>query len=415
MESIKHLLREISILNQSIKEREKHEDHFNLFDLMCKRYDEVYLHSRFLSVLLDPQGSHKMKDTFVRLFVEELDLPFKYNLSSLEVYPNEKSTKEHKEIDILLIDRKLKSAVIIENKIRANDSNHDEEGQIERYYRIITQDEGIPAESTSVIYLSINRNNPTEESIATSGAFPELREKILNIHYGDEILNWLKQCVKESYNRPILRESINQYISLIENMTNNDTIEEDRRALMSLVGKNSDNLRSAKFLLDNMAHLQWLAIFEFWKLLSEKLVELGYIIRQPIENKDIDRLVHQKKNRSNFNLKLTTPDGINFTINADNDDNICVGVDADDLNSGEKNKAKSFYKSYQESLNLDACDNWPFYMYVDFPDSEGLFLGDFSNDLTFSLVSADCRKEIVDTIVNQTKKLLRHYKRHLSK
>lgn len=320
MDSIKHLLREISILNQSIKEREKYEDHFNLFDLMCNRYDEVYLHSRFLSVLLDPHGSHKMKDTFVRLFIEELDLPFKYNLSSLEVYPNEKSTKEHKEIDLLLIDRKLKSAVIIENKIRANDSNHDEEGQIERYYRIITQDEGIPAESTSVVYLSIDRNNPSEESIATSGAFPELREKILNIHYGDEILNWLNQCVKESYNRPILRESINQYISLIENMTNNDTIEEDRRALMSLVGKNSDNLRSAKFLLDNMAHLQWLAIFEFWKLLSEKLVELGYIIRQPIENKDIDRLVHQKKNRSNFNLKLTTPDGINFTINADNDD-----------------------------------------------------------------------------------------------
>lgn len=198
-------------------------------------------------------------------------------------------------------------------------------------------------------------------------------------------------------------------------MTNNDTIEEDRRALMSLVGKNSDNLRSAKFLLDNMAHLQWLAIFEFWKLLSEKLVELGYIIRQPIENKDIDRLVHQKKNRSNFNLKLTTPDGINFTINADNDDYICVGVDADDLNSGEKNKAKSFYKSHRESMNLYDKDYWPFYMYIDFPDCNGLFLGDFSNDLTFSLMSSDCRKIIVDTIVDQTKKLLRPYKRHLSK
>lgn len=66
-------------------------------------------------------------------------------------------------------------------------------------------------------------------------------------------------------------------------------------------------------------------------------------------------------------------------------------------------------------MNLYDKDYWPFYMYIDFPDCDGLFLGDFSNDLTFSLMSSDCRKIIVDTIVDQTKKLLRPYKRHLSK
>lgn len=54
MENLKYLLKEINILNQRIKDREEHEDTFNLFDLMCNRYDEVNLHSRFLSVLLDP-------------------------------------------------------------------------------------------------------------------------------------------------------------------------------------------------------------------------------------------------------------------------------------------------------------------------------------------------------------------------
>lgn len=89
MENLKYFLREINILNQRIRDREEHEDNFNLFDLMCNRYDEVFLHSRFLSILFDPHGSHKMKDAFIHLFVERLNLPFEYNLSSLEVFPNE--------------------------------------------------------------------------------------------------------------------------------------------------------------------------------------------------------------------------------------------------------------------------------------------------------------------------------------
>ncbi len=66
MNNFKHLLKSISILNQRIKDREENEDRFNLFDLMFKRFDEVYLHSRFLSVLLDPQGSHKMNLSLAR-------------------------------------------------------------------------------------------------------------------------------------------------------------------------------------------------------------------------------------------------------------------------------------------------------------------------------------------------------------
>lgn len=416
MENLKYLLKEINILNQRIKDREEHEDNFNLFDLMCNRNDEVYLHSRFLSILLDPNGSHKMKDTFIRLFVDKLNLPFEYNLSSLEVYPNEVDTSEHKEIDILLIDRMRKSSIIIENKIGAQDSNHEDEGQIERYYRIITQDEGIPTDSTSVIYLSIDREAPSEESIGTSGQFPELAHKVLSIHYGVEILDWLRCCVRESYNRPVLRESITQYIRLVESMTNNNTSEEDLNALMSLVGKNNDNLMSAKRLIDNSKHMHWWAIFEFWKLLSEKLIDMGFSIRQRIENYVIDDLVHgsaAKRNKADFNLKLTTSDGVNFTINADHDNYLCIGVIDDDLKSGMKNKVKTFFHTYQESLSLESYGNWPFYKFFDFENSEGLYFGDFSDDLMFSLISESNREKVVNVVINQTKELLKCYKRAL--
>lgn len=416
MENLKYLLREISILNQRIKDREEHEDNFNLFDLMCNRYDEVNLHSRFLSILLDPRGSHKRKDTFVRLFAEKLNLPFEYSISSLEVYPNEKDTHEHKKIDILLIDRKFKSAIIIENKIGARDFNHEDEGQIERYYRIITQDEGIPSESTSVVYLSIDRDGPTDESVATSGEFPELKEKVLSINYGNEILDWLRSCVKESYNRPILRESIIQYIRLVEEMTNNNTTEEDVKSIMSLVGKNEDNLMSARLLIDNSIHMHWWSIFEFWKMLSEGFLDLGFSIRQRIENEIIDDLVHgsaSKRNKADFNLKLSSPSGIDFTINADHDNYICVGVMSDDIKPGQKTKVKNFYKTYQEPLNLEDCENWPFYQFITFENSDGLLLSDFSDELTFSLISESRRKEVVNIIINQTKTLINKFERFL--
>ena len=74
MDNLKHLLKSIAILNQRIKDRQEHEDNFNLFTLMCKQNDEVHLHSRFLSILLDPRGSHKMSDSFLKLFLRRLDI-----------------------------------------------------------------------------------------------------------------------------------------------------------------------------------------------------------------------------------------------------------------------------------------------------------------------------------------------------
>ena len=46
-------------------------------------------------------------------------------------------SSKKKYIYILLIDRSNKTAIIIENKINHHDINHDDEAQLEKYYRII--------------------------------------------------------------------------------------------------------------------------------------------------------------------------------------------------------------------------------------------------------------------------------------
>ena len=115
----------------------------------------------------------------------------------------------------------------------------------------------------------------------------------------------------------------------------------------------------------------------------------------------------------NSALELSTPDGYNFTINADHDNYVCVGVSDDDVRSGLKTKSKAFFKENEAALNLENCENWPFYKFIDFSNSDGLYLADFSDELTFSLVSEKCREEIVGIILKQTQELLRQYKRSL--
>lgn len=102
-----------------------------------------------------------------------------------------------------------------------------------------------------------------------------------------------------------------------------------------------------------------------------------------------------KKNKADFNLELSTPDGYNFTINAGHNKYVRVGVSDDDVRSGLKTKSKAFFKENEAALNLKNCENWPFYKFIDFSNSDGLYLADFSDELTFSLVSENAERKLL--------------------
>jgi hypothetical protein len=73
----------------------------------------------------------------------------------------------------LLLDKSTKRAVIIENKIYASDSNHENEGQLEKYYRIIIEEEKIPEDNIEVYYLSLDGHEPSTESVSTNNKYPK--------------------------------------------------------------------------------------------------------------------------------------------------------------------------------------------------------------------------------------------------
>ena len=175
IKNIKYLLRDINIVRKKFEEREKNEDNFNMFTILRKESDEVYLHSRFLSALLDPNGPHKLGTIFLKSFLDRIESDFEYDEKSLEVYPNNLNRSEYKEIDICFIDRVAKKAVMVENKIYHEDTNHEDKGQLENYYGRLIEEDKIPEDGIEVYYLTLDGHEPSEDSVKLSGKYPNLQ------------------------------------------------------------------------------------------------------------------------------------------------------------------------------------------------------------------------------------------------
>lgn len=280
MENLKQLFVDIKdVKGKYDKIREK--NRFNVFTALHKEHDEVNLHSRFISYLLSSNSGHRMNEIFCEIFVRKilkLGDSF-FDLQDYEVLPNEKIKSEYKEIDILIINKKTRQAIIIENKIFANDSNRKEEkkkddgydGQLERYYNTIRK--GIDKDGNEIFdfqcntifiyYLTMFKDKqPSKESIG------EL-ENVNVIYYGNEIRNWLVKCVQIiPKEKALVAETIQQYLNLINKMTHNDSSIDERK---SLKNKMANNWKTTKYLIDNFKHVKWHTVEEFWTILRNEL------------------------------------------------------------------------------------------------------------------------------------------------
>ena len=190
MKNIILFLKELNLIRDDYERRAEREEHYNIFSVLFKSSDEVKLHSRFISSLLNPYGSHKLSDYCLRSFLNICGYPpqFIQNLLApgVAVHPNEFNFSEWDEIDILIINERTSYALFIENKIYARDSNHEEHGQLEGYYRTILEKYHIPERNLEAIFLSMGRK-PSEDSMGSR--YPRLKKILQIIHYDDAILD----------------------------------------------------------------------------------------------------------------------------------------------------------------------------------------------------------------------------------
>ena len=208
-------LKDISFLIGEINEPPE----YNLFSTVLKEGDEVRLHSRFIASLLESteNASHGCKSDLLELFIEKINILA--NVNSQNKLPKEfildtvKLTKEYKNIDILIDNENEKSCIIIENKIWAGD----QENQLAKYYMKM-KSEG--RENIYVIYLTLDGKKPEPQSLRLKDTDFKLEDdKVICISYRDTIISWLKSCLGVIADNPPVRESVLQYIKLLNKIT----------------------------------------------------------------------------------------------------------------------------------------------------------------------------------------------------
>lgn len=404
IKNIKYLLRDINIVRKKFEEREKNEDNFNMFTILRKESDEVYLHSRFLSALLDPNGPHKLGTIFLDSFLDRINSDFDYNEKSLEVYPNNLNRSEYKEIDICFIDRVTKKAVMVENKIYHEDTNHEDKGQLENYYGRLIEEDKIPEGGIEVYYLTLEGHEPSEDSVKLSGKYPKLQNKVRCISYSVEILEWLRDIVKECYNKPSLRESIIQYIKIVENMTNNDASIEEIKEIVHLIAMNEDNLLSTRYLFDNIDNVKCHIVIKFCKELEQELLEKDFKIVIRPKDDDLKNLIKGNQRTRRVDTKfIIEKEKFPIWINAGYDKWIHIGV----FNEEDNNVKVS--RTYQQKLKRFLSENddyviegnWECWKVIGEDDNERICLSDFKHEGTFRLISPQYRKRMILRLINE--------------
>lgn len=175
-----------------------HAREFNIFTLLRELHDEVNLHSAFLADLLNPDGTHNCKTTFLELFLEQVGVP---------VRPSSVHTVRHEfhNMDIFLVTDS--GCIIIENKIYAGDQPH----QLQRYYNY-AKSQGYS--SIYVVYLTLYGDSPPKQSQGNIN--PEF---LYPISYADDVATWIGSCTHQIHEHAHIREILIQYQQVLTQLT----------------------------------------------------------------------------------------------------------------------------------------------------------------------------------------------------
>ncbi len=251
MDKLEKLLSQVRVYVNEDKQRRaeafRRGECYNVFNVLGVDNMELS-HSAFLAALLDPDGSHGMQDVFLKAFIDtiahggtkpELDTAHakvytEYNIGNITETTGGR-------IDILITDRSDTGsgkagghAIIIENKIWAADQPN----QLVRYHNF--------APKTALLYLTLNGDEPSEQSRDTLNAQDGGYQCI---SYRSDIIGWLHQCAQLAFDKPRVRETINQYINLLQQLTNQNTMEQ--KQLIQLL-TNKENFEQACAIADTM-------------------------------------------------------------------------------------------------------------------------------------------------------------------
>ena len=388
--NVKNLLNNVSLISKKYDDlAEITGENFNIFNILGI-YSSELNHSTFISNLLNVKGKHGQKDVFLKLFLEEIsgyfnddesiqsDIlnSFKTEISNAETEKHiGKLNYENEEggfIDVLINDGQ--NNIIIENKIWAGDQPK----QLLRYNK---QDVNAP-----IIYLTLYGKEPSPDS----RGHLLCNKDFICISYAENIKNWLEKCIKEMANKPIIRETLNQYLNLVKQLTNQSVNNNMKDEIANIILKDIDSFISWKNLLK-----QQNSVLE--KTIKNKIILLLEELQNEYKEKynDITRceikcdgkiysplIVIESDSLKKKNLKIV------FEFQSKNYNYLIGGYKFIDANNKDYSLASDF-KIHFNGIPVKNSSSWPnFFEYWYFmnwtsnlEDLQNLIFGNFKEDL----------------------------------
>ncbi len=238
IDNVNHLLELVDSICQKYDAVAKSTgNNFNIFQTLDLQSDELS-HSRIIAELLNPEGSHGMKDEFLKLFlnkIEEIsDQTLNYKSQELKntVIETEKTTEKGR-VDIVITMNQAK--IIIENKIYAGD----QEKQLKRYREVFGKE-------ATIVYLTLDGSEPSGYS---TGGDKNTYDILMS--YKD-IIELLVQYKEKAVNFPYLRETIAQYTNLLNTLTGQSGRKDMSDEIVEVAVKNQGNVKAAFAIAENV-------------------------------------------------------------------------------------------------------------------------------------------------------------------
>ncbi len=329
------------------KQKQRGLNDYNLLTTVLKPHDEVRLHSRVIGSLLNPEGMHYQGSLFLENFLEVIglkDINFDIEKARVEL--------EYKNIDLYLTDGN--KHIIIENKVYAGD----QASQIKRYIqKILEENKNMLDKDLIVIYLSINRDYPSdyslgkEEKMQSSEYFKVDKDSLIyegnnnilkgckfvfnSIHYEKEILKWLEKCLHEVQNITNLNEAIKQYIDVVKIVINQQ--KEKIMPISKKILESRENFEIATEIF-NKYNLVKEEICDKVGVLLEKNISLDRVKYEQslIEDKLDSKPIIYFKIDERYEIRIHSKEFYNFTV---------LRLLGYNLSNDQQNKIKIIFKN----------------------------------------------------------------------
>lgn len=390
---MKILLEKVAEISKKYEQLNKMSgNNFNVFNVINVTSDEVRLHSKFLSELLNPKGTHGQNDAFLNLFVKQLEIEFDTPSATVEneKYIGVKTDTSGGYLDIYIKDNKGNS-ITIENKIYAPDQDN----QLLRYYNF---------SHNNLFYLNLDGKEPSESSyIFDDNNKLELDKDFKIISYKSDIIEWLTACRKEAVELPLLREGITHYINLIKILTGQSGNSKMNTEIRDYIASSSDNLKQAALIGENMTaakiKIQWL----FWQSLKEKMIANGLelIEEKSVSRQNVYNYYTKSRNRDvyyGFWVKVYQKENITIHFGIELYGNIYFGFTLEENDKGGLSNLEKYaeYKNMVLELNPNYSNNqyWLGWRHT----TEKLDFGAFNSDAIFELADREKLNEKTEVI-----------------